>query len=180
MKNKSGVEHLAAHPGWRSRKPKKQELVVFVEGGIVQAVIDLNVRRPEKGIEYEVMDYDVLDGNTPEEIKEYWDNRSSKLKAYMKKTLTHEYGLFQRAISWKPEGNENSMPTREENARRLQAEAEAKPKRRETGNALDNEEAMEAIQKQLDLVEWNADTLDNIADIVRSAGYEVRDTDVDT
>ena len=37
------------------------------------------------------------------------------------------------------------------------------------------ENAMEAIQKQLDLVEWNADTLDNIADIMRSAGYEIRD-----
>lgn len=99
MKKKSGVEHLAAHPGWRSRKPKKQELVVFVEGGIVQAVIDLNARRPEKGIEYEVMDYDVLDGgNSPAEIKEYFENRSKKLIAYMKRVLPREYERFQRAM----------------------------------------------------------------------------------
>lgn len=38
------------------------------------------------------------------------------------------------------------------------------------------DEALLAIQELMDGVEWSADTLDHIADILRAAGYQVRDS----
>lgn len=41
---------------------------------------------------------------------------------------------------------------------------------------MDDHNAMLAIQELMDGVEWSADTLDEIAQIVRDAGYRIRDT----
>ncbi len=45
----------------------------------------------------------------------------------------------------------------------------------ETTEIGDDHDAMEAITALLDGVEWNADTLERIAEIVRATGREVRD-----
>lgn len=46
---------------------------------------------------------------------------------------------------------------------------------------LTPEEALQAIHALLDGQEWNANTMDAVASIVRQAGYIVRDpSDVDT
>jgi len=74
-------------------------IVVFLEGGLVAGVVDLDSPRPSSGIEYEVMDYDVLEGgDSPEEVREYLDNKTPELLAYMKRYLPEEYARFQEAI----------------------------------------------------------------------------------
>lgn len=40
---------------------------------------------------------------------------------------------------------------------------------------MNDSDAMLAIQELMDGVEWTMDTLDAIADILRKAGYRVRD-----
>ena len=42
---------------------------------------------------------------------------------------------------------------------------------------MNDHDAMLAIQEQLDGVEWSTETLESIAEILTSAGYEVRDLD---
>ncbi len=42
---------------------------------------------------------------------------------------------------------------------------------------MDAHEILKRIQGHLDLVEWDADTLDEIAQVLRDAGYPVRDVD---
>jgi hypothetical protein len=42
---------------------------------------------------------------------------------------------------------------------------------------MNDHEAMLAIQQELDGVEWTADTLEHIAEILQQAGYRVRDLD---
>jgi hypothetical protein len=42
---------------------------------------------------------------------------------------------------------------------------------------MGDHEAMLAIQQELDGVEWTADTLERIAEIVQQAGYRIRDLD---
>ena len=43
------------------------------------------------------------------------------------------------------------------------------------GAAVRQTEALDAMQRVLDGTEWSADTLDEIADILRDAGYTVSD-----
>lgn len=40
---------------------------------------------------------------------------------------------------------------------------------------MTDHDAMLAIQREVDGVEWTPDTLDRIAEILRAAGYQVRD-----
>ena len=84
----------------RTRKQKKKpNIVVFLEGGIVQAVVDTNARQPQKGIGYTVVDYDIFrELVTPQDIKEYFEGRGAKVIAYMKRYLPDEYARFQEAI----------------------------------------------------------------------------------
>jgi hypothetical protein len=42
---------------------------------------------------------------------------------------------------------------------------------------MTDHEAMLAIQQELDGVEWTADTLECIAEILQQAGYRIRDLD---
>jgi hypothetical protein len=42
---------------------------------------------------------------------------------------------------------------------------------------MSDHEAMLAIQQELDGIEWTADTLDRIAEILQHAGYRIRDLD---
>ncbi len=72
-------------------------IVVFVEGGIVQAVVDLDAEQPQKGIEYEVVDYDVLETEGPQDVKEYFDNRPEAF-AYIKRHLPNTYAYIKRAM----------------------------------------------------------------------------------
>jgi hypothetical protein len=72
-------------------------LVIFVEGGLVQ---DAGRVSPSGFLsaEYDIVDYDVLEGNTDVEVKEYFESRSPAVQAYMKKYLPYEYERFQEAI----------------------------------------------------------------------------------
>jgi hypothetical protein len=72
-------------------------LVIFAEGGLVQDV----GRVSDTGfldVEYDIVDYDVLEGNTDVEVKEYFERRSPAVQAYMKQYLPEEYERFQEAI----------------------------------------------------------------------------------
>jgi len=72
-------------------------LVIFVEGGLVQDV----GRVSDTGFvsaEYDIVDYDILDGSSNEEVKEYFERRSPEVVAYMKKFLPDEYEKFQERI----------------------------------------------------------------------------------
>ena len=42
---------------------------------------------------------------------------------------------------------------------------------------MNDHEALLAIQELMDGVEWSPDTLDEIAAVMRRAGYRIRDTD---
>ena len=42
---------------------------------------------------------------------------------------------------------------------------------------MSSEDALLAIQAELDGVEWNADTMEAIAQIMIAAGYRIRDPD---
>ncbi len=48
-------------------------------------------------------------------------------------------------------------------------------KRKREKSTTKQREAFRKIQKLMDRKEWNADTLDGIADIMRAAGYPIRD-----
>ena len=72
-------------------------LAIFIEGGLVQDV----GRLTPKGfldVEYELMDYDVLETIDDFEVKEYFERRSPELRAYIQKFLPEEYAKFQEAI----------------------------------------------------------------------------------
>lgn len=72
-------------------------LVIFVEGGLVQDVGRVN----DGGFlsaEYDIVDYDILEGSANVEVKEYFENRSPAVQAYMKEYLPDEYERFQEAI----------------------------------------------------------------------------------
>lgn len=73
-------------------------IVVFIEGGLVSGVVDLDAPSPSKGIEYEVVDYDVLEDNGGQDTKEYFERRSPELMAYMEKNLPNEWAMIQDAI----------------------------------------------------------------------------------
>lgn len=67
-------------------------------------------------------------------------------------------------------GSDNSYLTEVANEQLPEALAAARAKVVSLGD-----ETLHAIQKLLDGVEWSADTCDAIAEVLRSAGYEVRD-----
>jgi hypothetical protein len=95
----------------RSTKPKEKPLVIFVEGGLVQDVIYLNPRakRGYESAEYDLVDYDIFDGSSNQEVKEYFERRSPEVIAYMRKHLPQEYKKFQERIreAEKEEANGN-------------------------------------------------------------------------
>lgn len=106
---KSGVEHLAQHPGWKTRahqrKRRKQKVkddvpVIFVEGGVVQDVIhvDGKKRKGYRPAKYELVDYDIFEGEPDSDIFLHWQGFSPKLKAYFKCYLPDEYKKFMDAI----------------------------------------------------------------------------------
>jgi len=72
-------------------------LVIFVEGGLVQDVGRVS-REGFLASEYDLVDYDILDGSSNEEVKEYFERRSPAVQAYMKQYLPDEYERFQEAI----------------------------------------------------------------------------------
>lgn len=45
---------------------------------------------------------------------------------------------------------------------------------------MTHEQALQAIQQLMDLTEWDADTLENIAAVMLAAGYKIRDYNYDT
>ena len=134
---KSGVEYLAQHPGWKTRKARKSNtkekitwaenevsrildhispallhkivdkqskesnLVVFVEGGLVQSVLRVDSTAPKgyRFAEYELVDYDVFNTEGNEEIKGIWDGFSPELRAYFRDHLKTEYAKFQERIA---------------------------------------------------------------------------------
>jgi hypothetical protein len=69
-------------------------LVIFVEGGVVQDVGRVNTSG-FLAVEHEVMDYDILEGNSDEDVQDYFERRSPELKAYMEKFLPDEFQKFQ-------------------------------------------------------------------------------------
>jgi hypothetical protein len=95
------------HGRLRTARKKIEEalggpLVIFVEGGLVQDVGRVNAKGNAEGflsVEYDIVDYDVLDhGNSNEEVKEYFERRSPAVQAYMKLYLPDEYARFQERI----------------------------------------------------------------------------------
>lgn len=80
----------------------KQEFVpiIFVEGGIVQAVMTINpkVRKGYSELKYELVDYDVLKDCPIEDSAQMWESFSPALQNYFKKHLKDEYQRFQRAV----------------------------------------------------------------------------------
>lgn len=72
-------------------------LVLFVEGGLVQEAGYVGADGLHAAA-YEVVDYDVFDGSTNEEIAEYFGNRSPELREYMEKFLPDEYAMFQKVV----------------------------------------------------------------------------------
>jgi len=51
--------------------------------------------------EYESVDYDVFEAESPEEIKDMWDGFSPELQSYFRKHLKAEYAKFQQRIKSK-------------------------------------------------------------------------------
>lgn len=82
--------------------PEPVEPIIFVEGGIVQDVIyptpDAETGQPYTPLKYDLVDYDVLEGSSDEEIADYFTNRSDTTQKYMKKHLPAEYKKFADAI----------------------------------------------------------------------------------
>ena len=73
-------------------------IVAFVEGGILQSVIDLDAPKPELGIEYTVVDYDMFEEDPAEDIIERWRGYSPELQEYFKYKLPDEYEMFVEVI----------------------------------------------------------------------------------
>jgi hypothetical protein len=71
------------------------KIIVFLEGGLVQGVVDADAVHPSEGIDYDVVDYDVLEDSSKEEIKDYFEHKEDSTREYMKKCLPEEYQLFQ-------------------------------------------------------------------------------------
>lgn len=68
------------------------KLVIIIEGGIVQNVLDLDTK---KEVRFEVLDYDVFDDGG---AKRHWELRTKRLRDYLKKYLPDEHKRFQEAI----------------------------------------------------------------------------------
>lgn len=80
--------------------PEPAEPIIFVEGGIVQDVIYPipSEGKPFTDVAYDLIDYDILEGNPDEDVAEYFEHRSEATKQYMKKHLPAEYAKFKGAI----------------------------------------------------------------------------------
>lgn len=83
------------------RSKSTNPLVVFLEGGIVQSVLRVDSTAPKgyRFAEYELVDYDVFDSESNEEIKDIWDGFSCELQAYFRNHLKAEYKKFQDRIA---------------------------------------------------------------------------------
>ena len=70
------------------RSKSSNPLVIFVEGGIVQSVLRVDSTAPKgyRFAEYELVDYDVFDTESGEDIKDIWDGFSPELQAYFRIT----------------------------------------------------------------------------------------------
>jgi hypothetical protein len=98
----SALEHgRVATASKKIQKALGGPLAIFVEGGIVQTVLRVNSTAPKgyRFAAYELVDYDVFDTESGEDIKEIWDGFSPELQAYFRNHLKAEYGKFQRRIS---------------------------------------------------------------------------------
>lgn len=82
------------------RSKDTNPLVIFVEGGIVQSVLRVDSTAPKgyRFAEYELVDYDVFDTESGEDIKDIWGGFSPELQAYFKNHLKAEYAKFQERI----------------------------------------------------------------------------------
>jgi hypothetical protein len=82
-------------------RSKTSNLVVFVEGGIVQSVLRVDSTAPKgyRFAEYELVDYDVFDSESGEDIKDIWDGFSPELQAYFRKHLKVECTKFHERIA---------------------------------------------------------------------------------
>jgi hypothetical protein len=82
------------------RSKNSNPLVIYVEGGIVQTVLRVDSTAPKgyRFAEYELVDYDVFDTESGEDIKGVWDGFSPELQAYFKNHLKAEYAKFQLRI----------------------------------------------------------------------------------
>lgn len=71
--------------------------VVVLEGGILQAlfIVDPKARRGFRDLSYTLVDYDIFEDETDEEIAERWNNFPPELQRYFQEKLPYEYGKFQ-------------------------------------------------------------------------------------
>ena len=80
-------------------KKSKDEPVIFVEVGIVQSVLIFNSsRKGYREPRYTVVDYDLFEGGTSEEIAEKWYSLDENVKEFIKKHHYNEYEKFQEHI----------------------------------------------------------------------------------
>jgi hypothetical protein len=75
--------------------------VITVEGGVVQDVFVPDASQPKgfRELEYTIMDYDIFESETNEDIAEYWNNFPPELRGYIEAKLPHEFKLFQDRIT---------------------------------------------------------------------------------
>jgi hypothetical protein len=101
----------------RKAKQKNAEPVIFVEGGIVQALLMPSDISGEGGYceqSFELCDYDVFDDHDEENIFFMWEGFSDRLKKYFDKCLPDEKQKFlDRIQEWQD---------------RIDAEAKQQPK----------------------------------------------------
>jgi hypothetical protein len=93
----SALEHGRINTASKKIEQALGGLVIFVEGGLVQDV----GRVSDTGFvsaEYDIVDYDIFDGSSNKEVKEYFERRSPKTITYMKNFLPDEYEKFQERI----------------------------------------------------------------------------------
>lgn len=74
--------------------------VIFIEGGIVQSVLipDFKSMNGYREPAYTVVDYDMFEGDTDEDIAERWEGFDASLKAYIETNLPAEFEKFQERI----------------------------------------------------------------------------------
>ena len=75
---------------------EQPEPVIFVEGGLVQAVLvlDSTALKGYREVSYELVDYDVFKNAPDSETVDHWNGFSPALKTYFKKFLKDEYEKF--------------------------------------------------------------------------------------
>lgn len=80
------------------RKPSRFP-VIIIEGGLVQGYLQPLGKKGWVAPEYELLDFDMLEQDPPEDIVDRWNSFTPELQAYIQKFHEYEYGLFQEAIA---------------------------------------------------------------------------------